>query len=303
MGDKDIVSKQILKQIALDMARIILGLDVDETHIIDTDQQRIEERRADLILKIQQNGQTQLLHVEIQNDNLSTMPLRMLRYRTDIQLAYPQWPLKQYLLYIGKAPLSMASGIEEAELSYRYTTVNIQDIDYESLLRQDSPPALVIAILANFKGQPERTVIRRLLQRLDVLTAEDQAAFRNYLLMMETLAGNRRNLTQQIQEEEIMLEQVKYSELPSYKIGQEQGLELGLQHGLQQGIQQGLTQGLQLGIQQGQAKTLLRLLTKKFGPIPQHIQQHILIAQEETLSNYLDRILDANSIEEVLQAK
>ena len=47
MGDKDIVSKDILKRIAVDIARVLLHLKVDRAEIIETEYQTIEDHRAD----------------------------------------------------------------------------------------------------------------------------------------------------------------------------------------------------------------------------------------------------------------
>ncbi len=50
MGDKDIVSQEILKNIARDVARHILHIEIDENmELIDKEFTRIEKRDADLL--------------------------------------------------------------------------------------------------------------------------------------------------------------------------------------------------------------------------------------------------------------
>ncbi len=51
MGQKDIISKQLIKRLAVDLAVYLLGLDIayDELELLATEQQRVEERRVDLI--------------------------------------------------------------------------------------------------------------------------------------------------------------------------------------------------------------------------------------------------------------
>ncbi|MEZ5448809.1 MAG: hypothetical protein R3E89_07345 [Thiolinea sp.] len=58
---------------------------------------------ADMVVRLQEadTGNPFILHLEIQNDNHRQMPLRMLRYYTDIQFGWPQEEVRQYLLYIG----------------------------------------------------------------------------------------------------------------------------------------------------------------------------------------------------------
>ena len=108
MASKDIVSKRLLQRIALDIARLLLGLDVDEAELLDTESRRVEQRCADLVLKMRGAEGCFLVHIEIQNNNQREMPWRMLRYRTDIVLAHPGLAVRQFLIYIGRAKMSMA---------------------------------------------------------------------------------------------------------------------------------------------------------------------------------------------------
>jgi predicted transposase YdaD len=157
---------------------------------------------------------------------------------------------KQYLIYIGKNNLNMADGIRQEDLNYRYQIVDMHNIDYQTLIEQDTPDAMVLAILCDFKDKPERDVVRLLLKRLYELVSGEEAKFREYLYMMEVLSTNR-NLKQIIKEEEKMLSQVKQSELPSYEIGWECGVKQGKEQGIEQGRKQGIEQGKEQGIEQG----------------------------------------------------
>jgi hypothetical protein len=53
-------------------------------------------------------------------------------------------------------------------------------------------------------------------------------------------------------------------------------------------------------LQQGEAKTLLRLIERKFGPPSDSVRQRIEAADEETLLGWFDRLLDAENVDEVL---
>ena len=94
MANKDIVSKQALSHLAGDIANLLLNLDVDlnSVELLDTEQQRVELRRADLVARMQKrdNQDPFILHVEIQNSNQADMAGRMLRYFSDIYLQYPK---------------------------------------------------------------------------------------------------------------------------------------------------------------------------------------------------------------------
>jgi hypothetical protein len=63
MGYKDITSKQILKHIVLDMAQYLLDMKLDSAEILETEMQRVEERRADLVVKATQKNKEFILHI------------------------------------------------------------------------------------------------------------------------------------------------------------------------------------------------------------------------------------------------
>ncbi len=125
MGNKDIISKDILRQITVDFANLLFGLDIDPDHLelLETEEQRIENRSADFLARVRKrsSGKPFLLHIELQNDNHPQMPLRMLRYYTDIQLQWPNELVRQYLVYVGKRPLAMTDHITHPDWRYCYT--------------------------------------------------------------------------------------------------------------------------------------------------------------------------------------
>jgi predicted transposase YdaD len=62
---------------------------------------------------------------------------------------------------------------------------------------------------------------------------------------------------------------------------------------------EGRQEGEQLGILKGTAKTLLRQMTKRFGPQPDVVASRIQSADERTLEKWTDRILDATTLDDV----
>ena len=80
--------------------------------------------------------------------------------------------------------------------------------------------------------------------------------------------------------------------------GLRQGIEQGLQQGIEQGLQQGVEQGLQQGREQGEINLVLRLLTRRFGPLAPAIETQIRNLSLEQLENLADALLDfQNEIE------
>ena len=59
------------------------------------------------------------------------------------------------------------------------------------------------------------------------------------------------------------------------------------------GIEKGLQQGLQEGFQQGEVFVLTRLLTRRFGPLPDWATERLIQASREELEQWAERVLDA----------
>jgi len=242
MAHKDIISKHILKRILLDMAIYLFKLDLVDAELLSTEEQRVEDRRSDLVAKVvSAQGDTFIMHLEIQNNNDSTMPVRMLRYLTDIKLAYPEYPVHQCLVYIGAAPLNMSNILSSPQLNYHYERIDMREIDYQTLYNSDSPDALVLAILCDFRGNDPGEMVIHILQKLHALTRHDEPRQREYIQMLEILADNR-HLNINIQEAYDMLH-IEIERLPSYQKGIEKGIEKGMEKGMEKGIEKGREEG------------------------------------------------------------
>lgn len=242
MGQKDIISKQIFKRILVDVATTIFKLDLTSVELIETEQQRIEDRRADLCARVKDSAdQAFILHLEIQNRNQSDMPDRMLRYLSDLRIHYPGEDVSQYLLYIGKAALAMPDNIHTAQLQYRYDVIDMHNMDYHAFINQNSPDAIVMAVLCDIKDRDSKAVIHEILTKLKALTQNDSKRLREYLSMLEILSSNR-NINLDIQQAFEML-QIEIEKLPSFVIGQEKGMAKGIEQGIEKGMAKGMAAG------------------------------------------------------------
>lgn len=68
----------------------------------------------------------------------------------------------------------------------------------------------------------------------------------------------------------------------------------------ERGRAEGLAEGRAEGLAEGRAKVLLRQLTRRFGPLPTATVQRVEQASVRDLDVWLDRILDAGSLADVL---
>ncbi|WP_020503458.1 DUF4351 domain-containing protein [Lamprocystis purpurea] len=62
----------------------------------------------------------------------------------------------------------------------------------------------------------------------------------------------------------------------------------------------GIQKGHKEGRQEGEAAMLLRQITRKFGPPTEAVRERIARADSETLLEWSDRILTAQTLDEVL---
>ena len=92
--------KDILKGYPKKFVEILTGKKAIES--LDVSFPKVEELRADLLLRLEDDS---IFHLELQTENDSLMPLRMLKYYTYIYSIYSKEP-KQTVLYIGSNVLA-----------------------------------------------------------------------------------------------------------------------------------------------------------------------------------------------------
>jgi hypothetical protein len=222
MGDKDIVSKEIIKEIGRDISMHILGIDIQgEVTLVDKEWTRVEKRNSDIVFK----NENRIIHIEIQNSHHGNMELRMLRYYSDILFEYKDCTITQYLIYIGKDKCYMKNEILRDEISYKYGIIDMKDIDCEDLLYHDNPSAVALSILCDFKDKDKQMVVNTILKRLRELTNGDELKYKNYLKKVNVLSDNR-DLQNEVEKGVEMLA-VDIEKTPFYRIGLKRGAKQG----------------------------------------------------------------------------
>lgn len=89
--------------------------------------------------------------------------------------------------------------------------------------------------------------------------------------------------------------------------GLEQGLVLGLEKGRKEGLEEGREEGREKGRQEGreegrglgQKQLVLRLLDRRFGPLPQAARDAVEQASIERIAELAEQLLTAQSLEEL----
>jgi len=220
VGEKDIVSKEIIKEIGRDISMHILGIDIQgEVTLVDKEWTRVEKRDSDIVFK----NDNRIVHIEIQNSHHSNMELRMLRYYSDILFEYKNYSVTQYLIYIGKEKCYMKNEIKRDELSYKYGIIDMKDVACEDLLYHDNPSAVALSILCDFKDKDKQMVVNTILKRLKELTDGDDLEYKNYLKKVNILSTNR-DLENEVEKGAKMLS-VNVEKTPFYRMGMKDGIK------------------------------------------------------------------------------
>jgi hypothetical protein len=269
MGQKDIVAKDMIKEIGRDIALYMLGIDVNsEVELVDKEWTRIEKRESDIVFKYD----NKIVHIEIQNNNHPVMALRMLRYFTDILFEYKDYEVSQYVIYIGKEKCYMKDNIEQNRISYSYDIIDIREISCEELLYHEHPSAVALSILCDFEEKDKQIVINTILKRIRELTKNDDKEYRNYLEKVTILSVNR-DLEENVKEGAKMLA-VDIEKIPFYQDGKAVGIKEGIELGLEKGIQLVAIQMLKLNFDVETIRKSTNLPIEKIEKLKKELSQY-----------------------------
>ncbi len=174
-------------------------------------------------------------------------------------------------------------------LSFHYLVVGLPDLEAKSYEATDNP--LAAALSAWMRSSEQRRVIRwlKILRRVAQLRLNpaQQALAASVVELSLPLSASE-------QEELRELTGIEPEVIEMTTVFERWGLEKGRAEGMQQGMQQGRVEGVQEGLK----SAVLRLATRKFGNLPEPIQQRIVALQDEAeLNAVLDRLLLATSPE------
>jgi len=147
----------------------VLGLHIVEFTELKDKQQLTHQLEVDVLRKVTDtDGNTYILHVEIQTENDPLMVWRILQYKAFLALNY-QLPVKQYVLYAGSGKLTMPNYIREAGLQFEYTQISFSTVPYELFLSSDVPEEQLLAILGDIGGEDPLRVMERVVSNIDHL--------------------------------------------------------------------------------------------------------------------------------------
>jgi hypothetical protein len=262
MQEYDVALKVLLQSQAKRTINELTGTAIAKW--LDVELPKVQNLRLDLL------GETvddELIHLELQSGNDAGMPLRMAEYCFGVFRLFGRFP-RQVPLYVGEAPLRMATDLRGGGLVFHYEAVDIRSLDGERLLESEEVGDNVIAILARLRDHKEAA--RRIVARLAGLEPAQRATALEQLFI---LAGLRR--LEETVEREVRKMPIYIDILENKVLGRE--------------------------FKKGEVTVLRRQIEKRFGTLPDWVEERLTAASASQLDEWTLRILDAANLEDLLQ--
>ena len=187
----DKIFKENIEAVIPSLMQNVLGITPVLMEELPDDVQHTKERKPDVLKKITDSqGDTYVLQIEFQVANEADMMYRMLEYYAMLGRKY-RLPIRQYVIFLGKSKLKMATELQSTSLSFSYNLLEIKAIDYNLFLKSNKPEEIVLAVLANFNKEMPEKALRQIIHRLEE-TIEGDLALKRYFKQLRILAQLRK---------------------------------------------------------------------------------------------------------------
>ncbi len=219
-----------------------LHINAQTTVLLDSKLQATEEREADFLVHVNDNAHKFLLHLEFQSTNDPTMAFRMLRYWLFIMQQHStlSQDIRQYVIYIGKAPLTMQGALVYEHLQYTYTLIDIRSVPATPFLNSENPVEIIFAVLCAY--QDKNLLIDKILQRLKD-TVVEELRLSKYIRQL-TILAQLRNIQDVVHQKINNMDRIfDINKDPIYKQGIEEGERIGERIGEKRGEKRGEVKG------------------------------------------------------------
>ena len=301
---RDHLPNSIVAQLADTLPEIIEGSFVDEA---------LAGSQSDLLLKVElANGEPGLVFVLAEHKSSPDpgLPLQMATYMVRVWKSYAGTssvrlrklpPIIPVVVYHGSANWTVPDSLrdmiatEDDDLAFLpgagYILRNLRAMEIDELSRNAALRMGFLTLRRDILGFLA-DLIRYLPEGSDLRRQLLEYVLRVYKVDMDELMSILRNeghteLEAEMQTiAETLLEQGKAA-------GIKEGKAAGIAEGEARGKAAGIAEGLAVGMAEGEAKSLIRLLERRFGPLPHDIEARIGAAELEEIEAWLDAVLDA----------
>jgi predicted transposase/invertase (TIGR01784 family) len=289
MHEYDITLKVLLQASSSSILRQVTGVSV--ARWLNIEMPQVQSSRVDLLGATAEDN---LVHLELQSSNDPTMALRMAEYTLQIYRQFKRFP-KQIVLYVGEPSVRMAkflrsSGEDDPDFAFKYTLMDIRELDGAMLLKSPHIEDNLLAILTRLQDKVD--MIREILKRIaDLEDASRRAVFEQFLI----ISGLRRlepTIKEEAQKMPILNDIMDHQVIgPAIRQGREEGLKEGLKEGRQEGRQEGR--------EEKGREILRRQLEKRFGSLPKWASSRLANLSEPEVDELTILFVDAPRLEDL----
>lgn len=289
---KELITTFFVEFLELFFPSILEYLDTDTITFVDkelfTDVVRGEKKIMDIVAlaKFQQQNYSFLVHIENQASNDTEFNRRLFRYFCSLFLKY-DYPVYPIVVFSYNSPqrLDRSSFVinfpNKQVLNFDYEIVQLNRLDWRDFLQQQNPVA--VALMAKMKiSQKDRPQVKAECLRLMVTLKLDPAK----MYLISGFVDTYLNLNQQ---EELIFQ----SQLST--------MELAEQEQIMQITTSWEQKGLIKGRVEGQSNTIIRLLNRKLGSLPEATTKQIESLQANQLDSLIEDLLDFQSLDDLNQ--
>jgi predicted transposase YdaD len=281
MADYDGTLKLLLRKSAHVALRGVTGVPIEKW--LDSELPDPRSLRADLLGETA--GRT-LVHLELQSWNDPEMAFRMAEYGLGIYRVHNRLP-QQFCLYVGRPRMCMPDALEGPGVAFKYTLIDVRELDGEELLASPQIGDNLIAILTRLRDH--RGAIRQIATRVAELP---QGVREEALIHLYTLAGLRRMAP-------LVREEIR--KMPVYiDLSENEVLGPPYLKGKAEGREEGKEEGKEEGRKDGELTILRRQIQKRFGTLPAEAEKRLVAKTSAELEQLSERLLDAASLDELL---
>ena len=285
---------------AIDWAQPVVFRDTELQQIAPEEQQG--KQRVDSLVQVTRHDGTPawvVIHIEVQSQHDAGFAERMYRYHARLY-DRDRMPVVSLAVLGDEEPTwcpdHFGYALWGCELALRFPTIKLLHLDPAVLVQTRNPFATLTLLhrdAQETRGQPQERIARKVLRYRALLrqgyTANEVRALlrlMEHLLRLDPASARvARDALQQVETEELGMERFVTS---FEEIGREEGLA------------EGLVAGQAKGRTEGQRALVLRLLTRKVGPLTPELQARITALDPEALLTLSEALLDFTSMADLI---
>lgn len=267
----DALLKMILQPLTTKVVELLTGSRMVEQ--LNIEFPSFERRLPDMVARL---ADGRILHLEFQSRNDREMASRMHEYLHLLMRRFPGCEIVQIVLYVGPEPMNMVAGLTSKQLKYEYDLYDIRQMDGSALLASPEAGDRALALLCG--AEEPRETVRRILESWRGLSDRERVALADRLVVLSGLRKLK----------DVVKEEVQNMALTPEFIEQNEWV-LELKEGARAE-----------GVAQGESIVLRRLIERRFGPVPEWAAQRIAKAAPGQIEEWVLRVLDAKSLDDVL---